>query len=63
MEEIFHSFPKILTKRDLLQSTASIFDLLGFITHVVIPLKKLNQVVCSDKFKWVKILSRPYRES
>ena len=40
-EYIFHCFPKVLTKQNVIHSTASIFDLLGLITPVFIIFKEL----------------------
>lgn len=41
IEYIFHCFPKVLTKQNVIHSTASIFDLLGLITPVFIIFKEL----------------------
>ena len=50
-----------LTKRSVLSVVVQIYDPLGWITPVVIPMKTLFQKLCIDKESWDSPLNEQHR--
>ena len=47
-----HNFSKRLTKRSMLQTFASVYDTLGFISHYLVTGKVIYRNVCDLKLPW-----------
>ena len=50
-----------ITKRDVLATTAKIFDPLGLISPVIVPLKLLFQQLCKQTNDWNSLTDGPKR--
>ena len=58
MVQLANSLPA--SKRNLLRVVSTVFDPLGMVSPLVIPMKVLFQELCQNKVGWDELLSEPF---